>query len=310
MAKSLLIIGGSYFAGKVLVEALGMLPDLSVTVLNRGNKPLFIPGVTELCCDRRDPEALSRTLRGKSFDACVDFCAYERADVTGFFAAFAGDPPGHYILISTASVYAPTLDLPVTEKARPLTGPIPGSGPEARYGFDKWLCEYAAMGACLRAKIPYTMLRPAVIYGRYNYAPRESWFFERALAGEPVAVPRGCPALYSFLYVEDLAAAVIACLQNPKCHNHAYNLAGPELVCYERLIAAISLCMGKRIDTMLLPAEEIDRRKIPLPFPLENHMAYSGELFSQSFDFSYTPFSQGMEKTWQWYSEEREKNEG
>ncbi|MEW5734823.1 MAG: NAD-dependent epimerase/dehydratase family protein, partial [Thermodesulfobacteriota bacterium] len=307
MGKSILVVGGSYFAGKVFVEAASLCPDLSVTILNRGTVPLFIPGVTEIRCDRKDPEALRTALAGRSFDACVDFCAYEREDVATLFSALPKNGLGHYVLISTVSIYAPTLDFPVTENARPLAGPQPALGPASRYGFDKWLCEYTAMGACLRARIPYTMLRPAIIYGKYNYAPRESFFFTRALSGSSVPVPEGCPALYSFLWVDDLASAILHLLESTAGHNRAFNLAGPELLCYEHLVAVISLCMGRRIETVRLPAAEIEQRKIPLPFPLENHLAYSGELFSRTFDFCYTPFFYGMEKTWKWFSQHRQE---
>ncbi|MDI6797482.1 MAG: hypothetical protein QMD09_11075, partial [Desulfatibacillaceae bacterium] len=55
-----------------------------------------------------------------------------------------------------------------------------------------------------------------------------------------------------------------------------------------------------------LPVERIDAMRLPLPFPLDSHLAYSGAAFARDFDFSYTPFEKAMNRTWQWYKDAKE----
>ena len=50
--QKLLIIGGSYFACRVLVEELVRTSDAEIHVVNRGRYPLRLPGVIEHVGDR------------------------------------------------------------------------------------------------------------------------------------------------------------------------------------------------------------------------------------------------------------------
>ncbi|MFA4910212.1 MAG: hypothetical protein WC649_04135 [Desulfobacteria bacterium] len=56
--KNILIIGGSYFVGRVFVEELVKEAGYSIYVVNRGNVPLNMEGVHEIVCDRNDVDGL------------------------------------------------------------------------------------------------------------------------------------------------------------------------------------------------------------------------------------------------------------
>ncbi len=71
MEDKVLVLGGSYFVGRKLVEYLAE-HSYSVTVLNRGTKPLFTEGVQQICCDRNDGEGMKAALADKFFDYVID----------------------------------------------------------------------------------------------------------------------------------------------------------------------------------------------------------------------------------------------
>jgi nucleoside-diphosphate-sugar epimerase len=73
--KNILIIGGSYFAGRVFVEELRRRKGWKIHVLNRGNIPIRKEGVVEITCDRHDTERVTRSLPETRWEAVVDFCA-------------------------------------------------------------------------------------------------------------------------------------------------------------------------------------------------------------------------------------------
>jgi nucleoside-diphosphate-sugar epimerase len=300
--RAILAVGGSYFVGRVFVELLERR-GIKVFVLNRGTRPFNRPAIHEIPCDRRDARLLAEALAPFCFDAVVDFCAYSKDDVNPLLEALGPDRAAHYIQISSCSVYAPTKDIPVAEDARKLSGPQPELGPAADYGFNKWLAEYAASAWGMRRGVPVSILRPTIVYGPHNYAPRESWFFETVSSGRPLILPAGDLPLFSFVFVEDVAEAVYACIHNRASWNRAYNLAGPELVSYGRYAQVLERVMGRKIDIQHLPVERIDAMRVPLPFPLDSHLVYSGEAVTKELNFSYTPFNQGMERTWQCYRE-------
>ncbi len=79
MKPRILVIGGSYFAGRVFTMVAADRCEL--TLLNRGRYSMSrYPGVQEVRCDRHDTAALS-ALPPADYDAVVDFCAYAPGDV-------------------------------------------------------------------------------------------------------------------------------------------------------------------------------------------------------------------------------------
>ena len=100
---NILVIGGSYFAGRVFVLMAAKKEEFSLTLLNRGRYSLNLDRVREARCDRHDQEKLEELLNNTSWDAVVDFCAYEPVDVSGILN-IPGFAAKHYLLFSTSSV--------------------------------------------------------------------------------------------------------------------------------------------------------------------------------------------------------------
>ena len=97
----LLILGGTRFVGRHLVEA-ARRDGHEVTLFNRGTSaPGLFPGVETLVGDRDgDHAALTRG----TWDAVVDVTAYRPESVRAAAARLRGRA-GRYVLVSTVSVY-------------------------------------------------------------------------------------------------------------------------------------------------------------------------------------------------------------
>jgi len=300
MKKNILVIGGSYFIGRVFVQTLINNSDYAIHLLNRGRNPLRLPGVEEHVCDRNDIATMKKVIPPLDYHAIIDFCA----DFPHEIETILENLPGtfkQYIYISTCTVYQPSLELPKFEDSPKISSPHPG--PMEEYGYNKWLLENETKNICASRNIPYTILRPAFVYGPYNYAPRESYFFELLLAGKTIPVPEHSLALFQFIYVKDIANILSACLGNEKAYNNTYNLAAEELISYGKLIDVLQQVSGKRINTKRLSIDTINKHNIPLPFPLDQHEIYSGSLVSSTLDFNYTPFVDGMQETFNFYKQ-------
>ena len=303
--KNILVIGGSYFVGRVLVEELVKEAGYSIYIVNRGNAPLNMEGVHEIACDRNDGDGLRHKLPSLDWLAIVDFCAYEPRDIKNLISVLPEGSFKQYIYISTTSIYKDTLQLPVMEDSPKLTGPQPELGPQmADYAFNKWLGELELMKQCRQRKSPYTCLRPAIIYGKYNYAPRESWFFDMIHQDKTIVLPDNELALFQFVSVWDVAKIIIACLDNEKVFDKAFNLSAEDLVSYRRFVEVLKEITGKRVSIRTESIETIDQQRIPLPFPLDKHLIYSGALIQQVLGFQYIPFKEGMRQTYEYYKEQ------
>lgn len=301
--KNVLVIGGSYFVGRVFVEELSKNPDCSIYVMNRGNVPLRIKGVTEIKCDRHDLNALSEAIPPVRWDAVVDFCAYIPEDIAAVISVLPSHAVGHYIFISTASIYEKTNDLPICEEAAKLKGPQ--LGPHGDYAYNKHLAEEELKFQCSENNIPWTIFRPTFIYGKYNYAPRERYFFDLMQKGDAIIIPDNELALFTFVSVWDVAHAIIECMGNRNAYTKAFNLSGDELISYSRFVDVLGIITGEHIRIEHMSVHQIDVQGIPLPFPLDEHLIYSGALIKKEIGFSYTPFIEGMRATYAWYKEKR-----
>ena len=298
--KNLLVIGGSYFAGRVFVETICRSGRYEISVFNRGHLPMGIDGVTQLLGDRENPSAVNRNIPRKHWDVVVDFCAYTPEHIAILLDNLTGSV-GHYIYISTTSIYAPTPKVPIAEDAAKLNGPQPELGEFADYGFLKWLAECRVEIKCQQKQIPFTILRPAIIYGRYNYAPRESFFFDHVIANKPLVIPDIKQIFFSFVWVDDLAEIISACLENEKVQGQAFNVAGEEMVSYDMMADVVEEVSGRKIARRELSLSDIIREQVPMPFPPDEHLLYDGAKLRQALQFTHTPFILGMAKTWQDY---------
>lgn len=298
--KNILIIGGSYFAGRVFVETLTGLSGYAVSVFNRGNIPIQIKGVEHIRGDREIGEHISRRIPNKPWDAVIDFCAYTPEHISDMLNGLAGDVH-HYILISTTSVYAHSEDRPIYEDAPKVEAPQPELGAFAEYGFNKWRAECALKQACGQKNIACTVLRPAIIYGRYNYARRESYFFDAVLTGKPLIVPGNAPALFSFVWVDDLAELIARCIERNDARYCAYNVAGPEAVAYADLIDIVAKVCGRNLLVKKMALKQILKDNVPIPFPPDIHLHYDGCRIAEEKGFNYTPLETGLRRTWHDY---------
>ena len=298
--KKVLVIGGSYFAGRVFVEELRKKKDVEIHIFNRGHLRLGFDGVTEHRGDREDAAQIRSAIPEQDWDAVVDFCGYNPSHIEKMIANVPGKI-NQYIFISTTTVCQNSWELPIQEDAPKLSGPQPEMGSMANYGYDKWLAECALRQAGVRGGIAYTVLRPAIIYGFYNYAPRERYFFDLLREGKPLVIPQGGLALFSFIWVVDMAQLLIRCIGEEKVYNQDFNLSSDELVSYPRIVEVLEEITGKKIDVVYKSVDYINKEQIPLPFPLDEHLVYSGSKLQRLFNFDYTPFKTGMREAFEYY---------
>lgn len=299
--KNILVIGGSYFIGRSFVEFMAENHDGNLFLMNRGNRPLNINGITEIQADRHNAKQAGAVLQMHPWDGVVDFCGYAPDDINRLIPFLSRSTIAHYIFISSAAVYAPTRDLPVREDAFKVEGPQPHLGPAADYGFHKYLAETSLIAGCRNAGIPYTILRPTIVYGEYNYAPREQYFFDLILSGRPVVIPEPDLSLFQFVYVKDIATIISGCLGNRETYAKAYNLSAPELISYNRLVDLLRRIIGRTVRKEAMPIDRINQEGIPLPFPLDCHFIFDGSRISRDLAFEYTGLLEGMQQTFAWY---------
>ena len=289
----ILVIGGSYFFGRVFVMLAAKEQD--ITVVNRGTYSVAELGAKQIKGDRKE-EGVWKSIED-DYDCVVDFCAYEKGDI----ARVLENLPGRirqYIFISTVDVYERGNSGLKGEETPLETRILPGEA--GAYIAGKVALEREVREECGKRDIDVTVLRPAILYGPLNYAPRESVYI-RLLARNRV-LPRITDAAgsFQFVYVKDAAQAVLSCLLNPWAYGQAYNLCGEEVLTYDAFFRELGKASDVEAREIPLTAREAESQGLPLPFPLTEEEAelYSNEKGKERLGLHYTDISEGMARTY------------
>ena len=269
-----------------------------LSFINRGTYSMkFLGNVTEYKCDRHDLPRLAGLPSGE-FDAIVDFCAYEPGDCSGLLRSLPVKA-SQYILLSTADVYDRSIRTPKDETA-PLQDHI-GNCMAADYMWKKRNLETEAAEVCKELGTGLTLLRPAFIYGPFNYAPRESFYVEKIVRHQPIPVPTDSDSEWNFVFVTDLARAICTCIeQQDKSTGQAYNVSAPEVVTYRSFMETLRSAADREFETYPVSVAEVIRQNIPLPFPLtaDESELFTGTKIADQLGVAYSPLAVGLKKAY------------
>ena len=225
---NILVMGGTRFVGKPLVERL-QAEGHALTLFTRGNKPAPA-GVEHLIGDRSTAGGLE-PLVGRSFDVIVDSSGRSLEDSRAVIER-TGPPAHRFVYVSSAGVYADSELWPLDENS-----PVdPASRHAGKAETEAWL---------RREGIAFTSFRPTYIVGPGNYNPVESWFFDRIVHGRPVPLPGDGSTITQLGHVADLAAAMARCIEVDAAANRIYNCTGSQGVTFRGLVQAAARAAGK-----------------------------------------------------------------
>ncbi len=228
----LLILGGTVFLGRHLVEA-ALERGHEVTLFNRGqHNPELFPEVEKLRGDRGSDMA---ALEGRHWDAVIDTSGYVPR-VVQQSARMLADAVEHYTFISSISVYA-TFDAPGLDENTPvatLDDPHVEEITGETYGALKALCEQAAEEAMPGRVL---VLRPGLIVGPHDPTDRFSYWVARTARGGEVLAPGQPERQIQIIDARDLAQWNLRMVEARQ--TGVFNATGPDDV----------LTMGDFLDT-------------------------------------------------------------
>ncbi|WP_409347339.1 NAD-dependent epimerase/dehydratase family protein [Paenibacillus sp. MBLB4367] len=256
--KSALVLGGTRFFGKKLVERL-IAGGTDVTILTRGLTPdSFGDAVKRVHADRTDAEALRRALGDGSYDVVYDNICYTPLEAEQAAELFAGRT-SFYIVTSSLSVYPYGEPRKQESYFDPYTYRLPEPYPlKPDYAEGKRLVEAVLYQ---KAPFPVAAVRFPIVLGPDDYTRRLHFHVEHVLGGLPIGIPNP-DAQLSFIR-SDEAAAFLEWL------GHS-GLSGPVNACSRgeispgRIVAEIEKATGKR--AIVMPQTE-QEHKSPFGVP-------------------------------------------
>ncbi|WP_237982822.1 NAD-dependent epimerase/dehydratase family protein [Bacillus thuringiensis] len=182
--KKVLVLGGTRFFGKHLVEAL-LQDGHDVTIATRGiTEDSFGSTVKRFIVDREDEKQLAERLEDKSYDIVYDNLCYS-SNAAKIICEVLQGKTKKYIMTSSMAVYEPAIGL-LEENFNPYEYAITyGDRNDFNYSEGKRLAESVLFQ---QATFPVVAVRFPVVIGENDYTKRLQFYVEHIVRQEPVAV--------------------------------------------------------------------------------------------------------------------------
>jgi 2'-hydroxyisoflavone reductase len=302
-----LVIGGTLFIGKSLVEEL-VKAGHEVAVLHRRPKHEFGRRVENLVADRNDAESVTDALGSRRFDAVYDnVYDWERgttaAQVEATVRACGGDRLSRYIFMSSVAAYGDGLN---HKESDPLA-PDYHANPYIRH---KASTERQLFRLHPHNGLPLVTFRPPFIYGPGNPFYREQFFWDRLRAGRPVIIPGDGHRLMQFVYVHDLVHAMVRALTEPRAVGEAFNIGDPKPVTQAEFVEKMARVAGVEPTLVRVPRDVITQaggNPIDEPYYFGEYLDVPpiteniGKV-TRMLKMKLTPFEVGLKETYKWYT--------
>lgn len=229
----ILFLGGTGIISTACTQ-LAIARGFDVTLLNRSQRAPMA-GAAQLVGDVADPAGVARALAGKTWDAVVDFIAFDAAAVEQRLEWFRGKM-GQYVFISTASAYQkPGTHVPITEST-PLVNPF------WDYSQKKIAAEERLLRAYREEAFPVTIVRPSLTYGDTvvplvlnGWAEKSYTAVARMRAGKPLVVPGDGLSLWTITHNSDFAKGLVGLLGHAGAIGHAVHITSDEALTWNQI---------------------------------------------------------------------------
>lgn len=299
MNEKVLVLGGSYFVGRKIVEFL-YHNHYDVTVLNRGTREVPVSGVKQILCDRNNLSAMKEALKDEEFDCVIDVSWQGLDWVKNACEAINFNTVKEFVFLSSSAVYdIDALQIPFKEEDC-----LGENKYWTFYGKGKIGAEEYYTNFLRNLRTNLIIIRPPYIYGEYNYAQRESLIFRQIMEGMPVTIPNTNPKL-QFIYTEDLATIIIYLIRNNSEKLCIFNVGNKQAVTSYEWVITCSKVIGKEPRII-----EVDYKKLGkevrdfYPF-----FDYDNVLNVTKINKLYhheTSFIEGLNRAFDWFQLNRE----
>ena len=302
--KKILVLGGTNFIGRSLVEYLQKHPEAyDLTLLNRGvtNSDLF-PSIKQIKGDRNTNE-IGALVKG-DWDIIIDVSCYFPRSIERIVNNVSKDLE-HYIFISTGSVYD-------TEEKELIdeTGAVLECKEEEyedksvqTYGKRKSACE----DILIRSGIHYTILRPPIVYGEYDKTDRFYYWLYRVKHFDEILLPNDGQQKFSMTYVKDIVQAIGQSMIAPK-RDEIYNITSHPIMTISRVIEIASKVLEVKptlvnVDSTYLHANEV-RQWWDLPLWIDNDdFTYDNQKILRDYELDLVELEESIRRTIAYYDD-------
>lgn len=227
----ILFLGGTGIISTACTQ-LALARGHDVTLLNRSQRSP-IQGARAIVADIADPNVGTK-LSNETWDAVVDFIAFDEAAIEQRLALFRGKTR-QYVFISSASAYQKPLSHFLITESTPLANPF------WDYSRKKIAAEDRLMRAYREEEFPFTIIRPSLTYGdlviplAVNSWTQSFTSIARLRAGKPLIIPGDGLSLWTITHNSDFAKGLVGLLGHVGAIGHAFHITSGEALTWNQI---------------------------------------------------------------------------
>ncbi len=301
--KTILILGGTQFIGRNLIEKLQATRKYELTLFNRQqtNTHLF-SDIQKIKGDREtaDVEQLSH----QQWDYVIDLSCYLPATLSSVIEQLK-TAPKKYIFISTCSVYDNSNN---KHRLRDETADIHSCTEEQSkeptlkyYGNKKAECERILSASGFN----HAILRPALVVGPYDHTDRFYYWSHQVKENNLLLMPDNGESEFSVTYVNDLVDAIITLLEQ-ETPSKVFNIISYQQLSIKKIVDTACAILDKQPDRInaspaFLKEQEI-KQWLDMPIWIDgNFFTYSNDRMRSEIGISPTAFEDCVKNTIDYY---------
>jgi len=301
--KKILILGGTQFIGRNLIEELIKLNKYDLTLFNRQQtSPELFQNLKKIKGDRETDDI--KQLFNQNWDFVIDISCYYPNSLETLISNLKGKI-GRYIFISTISVYQwkQKLEININEdfkisncKIEERNDVLPKT-----YGKRKAECERVLMRAKWLDKI---ILRPSIVYGKYDKTDRLYYWINKVNLEKPFITPEENNEEITLTYVKDLVNIIIKSLEI-KEHNTIYNTSTHQPITLKNILNLLEKSVEKKSNFIEVTSKKLIKNEVlpevDLPLWFNDHLSLSNKKLKTDFEIELTDFEQSIFETVNYY---------
>jgi 2'-hydroxyisoflavone reductase len=298
--KKILILGGTKFIGRNLVEQLLSLNKYDITLFNRQKTDSTLFTELKLLKGDRETDDVNQ-FTNQYWDCIIDLSCFFPISLEKLLENLDGKV-GRYIFISTLSAYELDKNL-LESKIKEDFQTLSCNESEksdlrmSTYGKRKAECERVLLKAKWLDKI---ILRPSIVYGKYDNTDRFYYWLYKAKKQKTIIIPGNISDKITLTFVSDLIDIIVQSIEI-KSHSTIYNVPTHKPLTLSEIIKTIEMNISlvnidseTLIDNGFLPEENI-------PLWFNSSLMLSDEKLKLDFKIR-TSFEESINHTKTYYS--------
>lgn len=302
--EKILVLGGSYFVGRKIVQYLSSKGYL-VDILNRGSWNDNINCNEIILCDRNNIELMKEKLHGRKYHTVIDISGLNKNQVEILCSSLDFTTVKNHIFLSSSAVYdSDNICAPYDENMA-----LARNKYWQDYGTNKIESEEYLSNFLKDKSTNLYILRPPYMYGENNYAKRESMMFHHILNNKPIIVPGDGSTKIQFMYTGDLARIMenLMNLDN-KGIKKILNVGNNESVTFMEWINYCFTACNKKTDIINYDYDKNKYRAKDF-FPFDDYDDVLDVTKAHKILKEDTDFLEGLKKCYKWYLEKKDEIE-